>query len=249
MWEYIWWEESNTSIILTATGRTRYLSSPNRHTSNFSCMDQGVLWEENNLSKCLKLPFDAVRLSVVRVPIYIEDHERKPDTFGPVSGGAKVLKSLKIMENIWQYTYFNNSEQCFFICPHDRESFLTTSFEHTFNTSNTHAIYNIPCQPKWNLQVEPKKSVLQRKNWQLIFTEVQEHRMYPLRCFKHETLFKCNTKINVYNLSCILVDENIHGMAIPKTDDIPYLNPWKTIDNIQLVSVVCVAPDNDSSRT
>lgn len=143
------------------------------------------------------------------------------------------MKSLKIMNNIWQYTYFNNSEQCFFIRPHDRESFLTTSSKHTFNTSNTHAIYNIPCQPKWNLQVEEKKSVLQTKNWQLIFTEGQEHRMwcsitYPFRCFKHETLFKCNTKINVYNLSCVLVDENIHGMTIPKTDDISYLNPWKT---------------------
>lgn len=93
----------------------------------------------------------------MRVPIYIEDHEQKPDTFSAVSGGAKVFKSLQNYGEYLQHTYFNNSEQCFFICPHDRESFLTTSSKHTFNTSNTHAIYNISCQPKWNLQVEQKK--------------------------------------------------------------------------------------------
>jgi hypothetical protein len=37
---------------------------------------------------------------VVRVPIYIEDHERRPNTLGPDSGGAKVFKSHKIMKNI-----------------------------------------------------------------------------------------------------------------------------------------------------
>lgn len=57
MWEYIWWEESYTSIIMAATGHTRYLSSPNRHTSNFSCMDQGVLWEENNVKQMFVVTF------------------------------------------------------------------------------------------------------------------------------------------------------------------------------------------------
>uniref|UniRef100_A0A0A9H6B3 ATM n=1 Tax=Arundo donax TaxID=35708 RepID=A0A0A9H6B3_ARUDO len=88
----------------------------------------------------------------------------------------------------------DNSEQCFFIFSHDRKSFLTTSSKHTFNAGDTHAIYNVPRQPKWN----------------------------PFRCFKHKTLFKRDTKINMYNLGRVLINENIHGMAIPKSHDISY---------------------------
>jgi hypothetical protein len=151
---------------------------------------------------------------VVRVPIYKEDHERKPDTFDLVSGGAKVLNSLSYLKtfvNIHTSMIVSNASLLVLIT--DR-----VFSQHLLNTPSTPvtpmpSIMSLVRRNGTYKQGEKKKNMVHKgRTSKHYLQKLRKYNVwfwfitYPFRCFKHETLFKCNTKINVYNLGCVLIN-------------------------------------------